>query len=192
MKTTILHLIALIGIISFTNAQNPQWLNYTTGDIICSLAAESNDMWAGTTGGQVQLDKTTGSVTFYNTYSSDLPDNAIRSVTIDGKETKWIGAEYGGLAAFNENGIPVSVNEKIKPAKNHINIFPNPAETRVTISAKEEDIKKGINIYNQTGQIVIHKKGNTNTVDVSGLNQGICIAETETENEKYRRTLMIE
>ncbi len=75
---------------------------------------------------------------------------------------------------------------------NEIQIFPNPAKNELFISGKDGLIIKEINIYNQMGQRVIHKKGKTNTVDVSMLRQGMYIIEIEIDNGKVRSKLMIE
>ena len=72
---------------------------------------------------------------------------------------------------------------------NSVSIFPNPARNKITISGV---IIKGVNIYNQVGQSVIHKKGISNTVDVSSLIQGMYIIEINIENKKYRSKLIIE
>jgi len=101
MKKLTLILIAIIGITFHTNAQNPQWLNYTNGDKVYALAEEGNNMWAGTNGGLVKLDKTTGSPTFYNKTNSGLPSNLVYSIAFDENGTKWIGTFDGGLAAVN-------------------------------------------------------------------------------------------
>ncbi len=74
----------------------------------------------------------------------------------------------GGLAAFNEGGIPVSV------------------------SIEDGGIIKGINIYNQIGQRLIHQTGTTNTIDVSILPHGMYIMEIEAAKGKVSGKLMIE
>ncbi len=72
MKNLVFLLITIIGIICYTNAQNPQWLNYTNGDNIYTLAEEGNDVWVGTNGGLVRFDKTTGIPTYFNNSNSSL------------------------------------------------------------------------------------------------------------------------
>ena len=74
---------------------------------------------------------------------------------------------------------------------NEILIFPNPAKNEISISVKDGVIIKEINIYNQIGQRLIHKKGKTNTVDVSMLPCGMYILEVEIDNGKLRSKLMI-
>ena len=101
MKKLIFLLITILSITFSTNAQDPQWLNYTNGDCITALAEEGNNMWIGTTGGLVKLDKTTGIPTFYNSANSGLPGSTIRAIAIDESGTKWIGTAGGGLAKFD-------------------------------------------------------------------------------------------
>ena len=69
-------------------SQNSEWIAYTSGNSVTSLADEGADLWVGTTGGLVQLDKSSGTPTFYNTANSDLPDNQVQAIAIDGSGTK--------------------------------------------------------------------------------------------------------
>ena len=102
MKKPILYLIALISLAGFINAQNPQWKNYTYGgDNISSIAEEDNNIWAGTEGGLVKFDKTTGIQTFYNLSNSGLPGCFLTTLVIDESGNKWIGTYEDGLTKFN-------------------------------------------------------------------------------------------
>jgi len=64
----------------------------------------------------------------YNTSNSGLPDNLVNSIAIDGNGTKWIGTWGGGLAAFNENGIPVGVKDYYSTQTENMILYPNPAD----------------------------------------------------------------
>ena len=101
MKKLFVVLITILGLFFSANAQDPQWLNYNRGDKISSLAEEGNNMWVGTIGGLVKLDKITGISTFYNRANSGLPYNQISSITINENGIKWIGTNRGGLAEFD-------------------------------------------------------------------------------------------
>ncbi len=101
MKKLNLLLITVFTITSFSFAQNPQWMNYTNGDIILSLVFNNNITWVGTTGGLVHIDKITGIPIFYNKVNSGLPDNKVRSLAIDGNGIIWIGTGGGGLTSFD-------------------------------------------------------------------------------------------
>jgi ligand-binding sensor domain-containing protein len=68
MKTklfTFLVLFCSLVSLSFLDAQNPEWINYTNGKTIQALVIEGDNVWIGTTGGLVKLNKTTGEKTFY-------------------------------------------------------------------------------------------------------------------------------
>jgi len=100
MKKLTLIFIFVTSLTFSIHAQNQQWLNYTHGDAIYALAEEGNDMWVGTRGGLVRIDKTTGVPTFYNSANSGLPSNSVGSIAIDGTGTKWM-CTYVGLIKFD-------------------------------------------------------------------------------------------
>ena len=70
-------------------------------------------------------------------------------------------------------------------------IHPNPARKEIYISVKNEIIINKVNIYNQIGQKVLHKKRITNTIDVSKLRQGMYIIELVTSDLRIREKLII-
>jgi len=92
-------LVLFLSVFSFAFAQNPDWINFTKGNHVRTVAVEGNYIWVGTNGGLVRLDKTTGSMTFYNR-ASGLPDNDVLAIAIDGQGNKWIGT-WEGLAKFD-------------------------------------------------------------------------------------------
>ena len=47
------------------------------GTNVNSVVVEGDNIWAGTNGGLVKLNKTTGESTFYNKANSGLPDNRV-------------------------------------------------------------------------------------------------------------------
>lgn len=103
MKNKIIHLLILFQISFFSQlfSQNPEWLNYTFGNDVTSIADEENYLWIGTTGGFVRLEKTTNEIVFFNKTNSGLPLNKISKVTVDQNGNKWIGTWGGGLAKFD-------------------------------------------------------------------------------------------
>jgi ligand-binding sensor domain-containing protein len=100
LSCSVKSLFAMMVICSFGRAQNPQWLNYTNGDQVNVIVEEGNYIWAGTAGGLVKLNKTTGIPTFFNKANSGLPGNHVRSMVIDENGVKWIGTDWG-LARFD-------------------------------------------------------------------------------------------
>jgi ligand-binding sensor domain-containing protein len=87
-----------------TNAQDPQWINYTYGEVVFTLAEDEDSIWTGSYGGIVKYDKITGNHTFWNRLNSGLPNNDVRWITIDGSGAKWIGMNHAGIAKFDTTG----------------------------------------------------------------------------------------
>jgi len=85
---------------NFSFSQNPEWINYTAGNYIFSLAIEGDYIWIGTTGGLVKLNMLTGEKVNYNRGNSGLPNNYVRVIAIDSQGNKWIGTDRG-LAKFD-------------------------------------------------------------------------------------------
>lgn len=77
------------------------WIQYTDGEDITVLVEDGNYLWVGTTGGLVQLDKTTGNTAFFNNANSDLPRNHIRALELDSSGNLWVGTSGGGVAKFD-------------------------------------------------------------------------------------------
>jgi hypothetical protein len=72
------------------------------------------------------------------------------------------------------------------------NIFPNPADQMVTISAKNGEVIKEVTIYNQVGQNVYRGLPDDNTLDVSRLQPGVYLVEVITDQSEFREKLIIE
>ncbi|MFA5032839.1 MAG: hypothetical protein WC614_07455 [bacterium] len=79
------------------------WTSYNYGGKnIRAIADSGNELWIGTVGGLVKMNKTTGEMMFYNISNSGLPDNRVRALAIEGTTGDiWIGTEGGGLAKFD-------------------------------------------------------------------------------------------
>ena len=116
----------------------------------------------------------------YSEYIHGLDDTAANA-------NKWRWFDSLAYVAYQHLG-----TDEFKELKSNIRLFPNPAKNEVSISVKGGKIIKEVNIYNQIGQRVIHKKQITHTIDVSMLRHGIYIIEVEIDNGKYRSKLMIE
>jgi len=71
-------------------------------------------------------------------------------------------------------------------------IYPNPAQNEIFISVKDGIEINNVNIYNQIGQLVIHKKGKTQNIDISLLQKGMYIIELSLDNRDWRSKLIIE
>jgi hypothetical protein len=78
---------------------------YLVGKQINCLADEEEYIWIGTVNGLVKLHKSTGEFIVYGKWNSELPDNYVLAIAIDGQGNKWIGTG-NGLAKFDgENWI---------------------------------------------------------------------------------------
>ena len=82
-------------------SQNPEWINYTNGDDIYSLALEGDILWVGTAGGLVKINRLSGNKYFFNRANSELPSNRINCVDIDSSGNIWIGTDKG-LVKFDD------------------------------------------------------------------------------------------
>lgn len=81
-------------------AQEDEWIGYTTGTHVTSLAINGNDVWAGTDGGLMHVDVPTGERTFFNKCNSGLPYNVIQALAVDMTGVLWIGTDFG-LSRFD-------------------------------------------------------------------------------------------
>jgi len=77
------------------------WRNYTNGNYVHALAVESNYVWAGTQGGVVRWDRTSGTYAKYTT-ADGLADNWVNAIAIDGAGHKWFGT-YSGVSEFDDS-----------------------------------------------------------------------------------------
>ena len=121
-----------------------------------------------------------GSIAF-----SDIDNDNDQDVLITG-----VNSINQPIAILYRNITIITGDVEVNTLFNNVSIFPNPAKNEVFISIKNGKTIKEINIYNQIGQRLIHKKGNTNLVDVSMLQNGMYIIEID--NGKYRSKVIIE
>jgi hypothetical protein len=121
--------------------------------------------------------------TTFNISNSGLCNNLVWRIAIDGNGSKWIGTWGGGITVYNENGIPVSVNENILK-ENSLKIFPNPANDYVNFKLLSKTNISFIEIINIQGILVNRQKivNNQNTIDVSNLSVGMYIIKIHTDN----------
>ncbi|MEN6511989.1 MAG: T9SS type A sorting domain-containing protein, partial [Chloroherpetonaceae bacterium] len=135
----------------------------------------------GTDGGLVKYD---GTWTIYDTLNSDIPDNTVYTIAIEVNNTKWIGTNEG-MAAYNEDGVPLDVKENILPEypEDNISVFPNPANDYLKIEQGEANISH-VEIINLQGQIVKSQRilGNQSTLDLTNLSTGVYILKIYTDS----------
>ena len=75
-------------------------------------------MWIGTNSGLASFDG--GSWTIYSTSNSDLPNNNVKIIVIDGKGTKWIGTD-GGLVNIDGMNLTVYTTSNSSLPDNGVN-----------------------------------------------------------------------
>ncbi|MCK4639175.1 MAG: T9SS type A sorting domain-containing protein [Bacteroidales bacterium] len=128
-------------------------------------------------------------------------DNSLLS-TCDVKSVcDYLVDPNGNISIYN-NAIGCNSQEEVEEAcgvgwvpkinfESTFSIYPNPAKKELFISSKNGIFIKEVNIYNQVGQIVLHKKRITRTIDVSKLHQGMYIIELVLNESKIREKLII-
>jgi ligand-binding sensor domain-containing protein len=121
--TTIIKILVFALIFSTrTNAQNPNWINYTNGDNIADLANDNNILWISTAGGIVKFDKASGDKTFYNKGNSGLPRNYVRGIDTDSSGNLWLASAVGLSFYDGTNWILYDTANSGLPTKNLMDV----------------------------------------------------------------------
>ncbi len=81
-------------------------------------------------------------------------------------------------------GVPEMTNKTV------LSIYPNPAQSEITISGIEGRINE-VSIYNRLGQKLIHQIGTSKKLDVSRLVPGMYVVEVVVDNAKVRERLVV-
>ncbi len=142
---------------------------------------QGSTLWPGE--GNMNVDPEFETDGYHLTFGSPLLNKGKSSVEIDGVTYNCPLFDFDGEARPYENTEPeigavelqtdVSIGEPIWANGLSINLYPNPANRIVTISAKNMAVIDEVEIYNQTGQLVLHVKPVKNTLDISGLQPGV-------------------
>lgn len=163
-------------------------------NVVNSIAIDQNGIkWIGTGdygsgGGLTKFDGINW--TTYNSNNSGLADNRILTIGIDQNGSKWIGT-HNGLSVYNEDGFTVSVDEKSITEIN-VKIYPNPANDRIHVVSNEGATMNEVNIYNQTGQKVLHDSNPTNPLDISKLGKGIYFVEVISNKTRSMQKVIVQ
>lgn len=94
--------------------------------------------------------------------------------------TAYIATSDLGVMTYTINDLDLGITQP-GTVKNTVALYPNPASNQFTVSASSSSFGiKSIAVYTITGQQLLQTT--ENTVDVSGLSNGIYIVKTETTN----------
>ncbi|MBN2105365.1 T9SS type A sorting domain-containing protein [bacterium] len=78
------------------------WKNYTNTDVITSIASTENELWVGTDGGLIRIDKTNYDKEYFYSSNSGLTQNWIRSIACH-ENTVWIGTNQRGIVELKND-----------------------------------------------------------------------------------------
>jgi ligand-binding sensor domain-containing protein len=82
-------------------AQTPEWINLANGDKVFCIKDAGDNLWIGTDGGLVKLNKVTENINYYNRANAGLPGNHILSLAIDSEGKPWVGSRRNGIGVFD-------------------------------------------------------------------------------------------
>ncbi|MBK9356288.1 MAG: S8 family serine peptidase [Bacteroidales bacterium] len=90
--------------------------------------------------------------------------------------------------------INTAVPQVNKPQDDRFNVYPNPADNQITVSAPGLSGYATITLFTLTGQVVMERKftGMEDQLDISTLPPGMYIIELLTDQGKVRKKLMVE
>ena len=101
-QIAVVYIIILLLFPKESSTQDSKWINYTDIDRITALVSEGDNIWIGTDGGLVKLNKNTESLKYYTKANSGIPGNAITSLDVDEYGNVLIGTNHNGIGIFNE------------------------------------------------------------------------------------------
>jgi ligand-binding sensor domain-containing protein len=178
------------GLVSFDGTD---WNVYTIensdlpDNFIQGLDYDDGLLWISCNMGMASFD---GADTWnvFNVSNSVLLSNDIRALVIDENGTKWMGS-VSGLTVYNENGIPVHVQENLLN-NGPLKIYPNPATDKILIENVNGSAVSEVTIYDLKGQKLFRRKGDVSRVSVSQLPNGLYLLEAVSENRHWTSKLI--
>jgi hypothetical protein len=96
----------------------------------------------------------------------------------NGEQTFWTISPWYPL--LNGKNMPLGVNEY---AASNVIIYPNPVSNTLFVTSETPQIER-LTIFSVSGQVVFFEENDTNSVDVSGLSEGVYFLEITSEKEK--------
>ncbi len=95
-KLTFLIIFLIAGLLIGQSKQ--KWVTFSYRDYINVVSASNDNIWVGTGGGIVKINKSTGEYTAYDKINSPLPSDNIYAIYINPSTgTKYFGTSYGGV-----------------------------------------------------------------------------------------------
>ena len=115
-------------------------------------------------------------------YASNLNDNDIRGLALDGQGNLWFDLGIGKVIDVWNAAVVSSTQSSQQAIAMEMQLFPNPCQDLLTV--KTDAIARQLSILNLQGQILMQMPVQTNTVqlDMSELGIGMYWLRLETEN----------
>ena len=87
-----------------------EWTVYTNSNEIHAIAFEGDNVWCGTYGGALCLNRNNGNMVKYTSQKDGLNSNRIEWVTVDANGDKWFSTYEGGACCLSGNSWSVLEN----------------------------------------------------------------------------------
>lgn len=130
-------------------------------------------------------------------YTASFENTAGKAVTILGSgfynpSANSNGASFGLWMALPEGGplveIPNSIASVDKNSLTGVSLYPNPAQSQVTINVPAGSTTVKSVIYDMMGRQVA--TGNTNTLDISGFTNGVYIIRADIDGKSFEQKII--
>ncbi len=89
---------------SFSQLKN--WSSHTSHDMVTCMLNNENNLWIGTNGGLVRLNKQTGGKQFFNR-SNGLPSTAVSALAMNDEGELWLSSEDCIISKYNGTGFDI-------------------------------------------------------------------------------------
>ncbi len=115
----------------------------------------------------------------------------------DGLTDVIIGLYGGGAQIFYQDNPYLAVQESVKPSV-LVNVFPNPAKDKLSVTAFQLSGTTTLSIYNMVGEKIVYSEQKTKNkklrieIDVSRFPSGIYLVQLQNENGTVSEKVMVE
>lgn len=117
----------------------------------------------------------------YTTSNSAIPENAVQALLLDNHGKVWCGTPNHGVAIFDKNGTPNSV-ETLSPSHT-LNLYPNPASSTLTLNVPNET---PVQVVDLLGKVWINTPYQQ-SLDISHLPMGMYLLKTATQSQTFMK-----